>query len=933
MIRKDVKNINIDYTNNNNEEVTNVSDNISNQNLNNYANYNSSEVEIVNFSLEDNSNNNDNLQDIDGLIKTNNDNFENITKLKKQMDKEYETLQKQYDDAFSIKNEKIWYENGEIMSNGDKPMTPQEYENLLLGNYSQMYTDANIVEAFYNDKEWQEKIRTYTDTYNEIFKKLTNSDKTEDEYKENMQKIKNDSLMLSSAQYALKQELQKLKIAKEEENITNSQEYIKWLLNGSLSDEKLEEKYNEYQEQYLRIYDVPDLAYQLQENYNPLLFCEYAKSLANKEGLDISDVINRQVVVYQQDFSKMYENYKVMTQEEIQIYSYLFENEGRASADKYIDKKQDELNQRIGYNLAQKEIKELSLDDEGEIQENICNTLNVGTDGLSDGINLFFKGLENAVINDENLSVSEYKIAYYLQYLQKQTKILDNVYQVGMSTGNMLPSVTASFLASLVAPELAPKVGQLLMGASAYGNSKHEALVNGHTTMTSILYGLLSAGSEVLTEKMGGVLGLADNPSTSFIVRMLQEGNEEFLQSYLMAGIDAVLLNKPVNLDELTDEAIKSFLMGAIVAGNLNAYSGALGGLSLVINNQKININNEQLNQVIEQINKNSDLDLKDLIEKCSKTEANISIENIDDIINSSILKGYMSFFEQFPAGRNGANQSIVEADMKVPERANLVLDIIKSYFPNMSQQDKIKLATDMNGSITGGICDYAATINTIMIYFQNNPDLFKQTFGFPLTRKNQTGLTLPNDDLLLTDFYCWMNKNNMVKNVDGKDVYTPKYKIKLGTSYFEGNNVQTIEDYLKSKGLNINTTNKGIYNNFPVAPWQVNNNIPDAEFNQTVINKIADGLKKGSVLLTLNPTLNNLKNGNNESTPDKVKFYIPALNKTVLCGEGHTVSVIGIQDENHILVESWGHICSLDLDELKNTNIGINAITINGGN
>ena len=932
VIRKNIGNVNINYNVDeiNNKEISNINNNHNNQiSINNYETINSKEVETVDFSL----NKKTHEKDYDTIIKNNIDNIEAMSKIENELEKEYQSLKENIDNIYSLDNSELWYGNGIILSNGEKPMTPQDYQNMLLGDYSLIYSGENIIESFNNDLEYQEKIKTYKETYNEIFKKLTNGNKTEEEYQEYMESIKNDKLMICSSIYALKEEQEKLKIKQEEQKIILSDGFNKWN-KTSLSIEELEANYKEYQEQYLRIYDVPDLAQGLQDNYNPMRFCEYAEKLAEEQGKDLNDVINRQVVVYQQDFQKINEDYQVMSTEEIAIFSYLFETEGRASAEKYLSKKQNELNQRIGMNKAQEEIAELSLDDEGKIKETLGNMLNVGTDGLGDGITSFFKGLENAIINNEKITAEEYKVAYYIQYLEQNSNYLDNIYQVGMSTGNMLPSVTASFLTSLIAPELAPKVGQTLMGLSAYGNSKHEALTNNYSTTTAIIYGLLSAGSEVLTEKMGGILGIADNPSSNFIVKMFQEGREEFIQSYLMAGIDAIVLNKEINLSELNNEAIKSFLMGAVVAGTLNAYSTALGNITLKLNNSEISLNNEQLNQVMEQIEKNPDADIKDLIEKYSKTEASISLESIDEILNSSALKGYMSFFEQFPAGRNGANQSIIQAAMNLPERANMMLNIVDNYFPNMSQEDAIKLITDINGSVTGGICDYAATTNMIMTYFQNNPELFEQTFGFPLTRVNQSGYKLPNDDLLLTDFYCWMNKNNVVQEIDGQKVYTPKYKVKLGATYFEGSTASFLEDYLKSKGLNINTTNKGIYNNYDVIPWQVNNDISPDEFNSFIINKVADGLENGSVVLTINPIKNEINDeGKNVRIVNPIEFNVLSLNKTLLCDGGHTISVVGIQDENHILVESWGYICSLDLNKLKNINIGLNAITINGGN
>ncbi len=931
MIRKNIKNIDIDYSDNsNNKEVSATYTNVNNQIIvsNNYNRF-PNEVESVDFTMDKN---NSEIKDYDALITNNNDNIEAMGKIEKELEKEYQKLEENIENIYSLENSDIWYGNGVIMSNGDRPMTPQDYENMMLGNYSLMNTDTNIVEAFYNDAEWQEKIKLYKDTYNQVFMQLTNGDKTEEEYHEYMESIKNDELMISSSIYALKEEQEKLKIEQEEQKIILSDGFNKWN-KTSLSTEELEANYNEYQEQYLRIYDVPDLANDLQENYDPMKFCEYAEKLAEDQGFDISDVINKQIVVYQQDFQKIYEDYQVMSTEEIAIFSYLFETEGRSSAEKYLSKKQNELNQRIGMNKAQEEIAELSLTDEGKIKETLGNMLNVGTDGLGDGITSFFSGLENAIINNEKITAEEYKVAYYIQYLEQKSNYLDSIYQVGMSTGNMLPSVTASFLTSLVAPELAPKVGQTLMGLSAYGNSKHEALTNNYSTTTAIIYGLLSAGSEVLTEKMGGILGIADNPSSNFIVKMFQEGREEFVQSYLMAGIDAIVLNKEINLSELNNEAVKSFLMGAVVAGTLNAYSTALGSITLKLNNSEISLNNEQINQVMEQIEKNPDIDIKELIERYSKTESAEPIESLGDIVQGANYENYLDFFHQFPDTRIGVLQSIVQSSMKNPERAGKIIDIVNSYFPNLSEADSIKLATDINGNVSGGVCDYAATLNMIMVYFQNNPQLFEEKFGFSLTRINKTGLTLPNDDLLLTDFYCWINQNSIVEEVDGKSTYTPKYKKKLGTSYFEGDSAPVIEAYLKSKGIDVNTTNSGIYNNYDVLPWQVNNDIPDSEINEVIINKIKEGLSKGSVVLTINPVKMSVVDGKLVKSTTPIDFYMPSLNYHAACTGGHTISVIGVQDESHILVESWGHICSLDLEQLKSVNMGLNAITISGGN
>ena len=246
-IRKNIRNLNINYqTDNKNKEITNIDSTHDNQiSINNYDNVNNNEVEMVDFSLNQNQ---DEKNYYDIQIKNNNDNIETMSKIEKQLENEYQSLKEKIENIYSLENSEVWYGNGIIMSNGERPMTPKEYESEMLGNYSQIYTDQNVVSAFYNDSSWQEKVKLYKDTYNKVFMQLTKSEKTEEEYQEQMESIKNDQIMISSSIYALKEEQDKIKIEKEEQQILESNNYLKWS-KINITTEELEANYKEYQEQ------------------------------------------------------------------------------------------------------------------------------------------------------------------------------------------------------------------------------------------------------------------------------------------------------------------------------------------------------------------------------------------------------------------------------------------------------------------------------------------------------------------------------------------------------------------------------------------------------------------------------------------------------------------------------------------------------------
>ena len=87
---------------------------------------------------------------------------------------------------------------------------------------------------------------------------------------------------------------------------------------------------------------------------------------------------------------------------------------------------------------------------------------------------------------------------------------------------------------------------------------------------SSIMYGVFSGVSETtLGLLLGNIPGL--NVSSSLSVKgLFKEGLEEMLQEYVDAGLRATILDEKVDVTQLSKDALKSFLYGAIMSGVMN---------------------------------------------------------------------------------------------------------------------------------------------------------------------------------------------------------------------------------------------------------------------------------------------------------------------------------------------------------------------------
>ena len=317
-----------------------------------------------------------------------------------------------------------------------------------------------------------------------------------------------------------------------------------------------------------------------------------------------------EVSLYEQDVNQY------LTQEQKVLYKFLLEKEGKTTASRkaaeYLGALENTVNKAKGAKLADEFLTSLNYDDEGKIKEDLWNIFCSSGQGLDDGIRTFHEGIKNIIDNGNKLTAEDYRKMIILQYLSENSKVLEGTYEFSSSFGNMVPSLVASALVSYAAtPAAGSVVGSVLMGASAGGNAKHQALTKGSSIEIAVLYGILSGTSEAtLGYYLGKIPGISKMSGLTF-GNLLSEGAEEYLQEWVDAGLQAVVLGEDIDWNEVPKNAEKSFVMGILMSGFLN------GGQKIVnirINGSKTSVNVEE---ILEYIHEHPNAEVEDAIKEC----------------------------------------------------------------------------------------------------------------------------------------------------------------------------------------------------------------------------------------------------------------------------------------------------------------------------
>lgn len=330
------------------------------------------------------------------------------------------------------------------------------------------------------------------------------------------------------------------------------------------------------------------LAYGCYQQYN-----DYE---TNKTLYHISNGENRGNIPYLQ-YDDDSHTFAYMDDNEKEIAIYLY-NTGRVEElNNFLEFRKEASNMRHGEELAK------------EVTDRIENAKPVGVagilavEGVGDGINNFFAGIDNLFNADGIISPEQYKAVYILQYINEKydENTLENIlftadYEISSSIGNMLPPILLSELTCgllnlapgvlgltftanglLNTAEIASTVGAISMGLSATGNARENGLQNGMSSFGAWTYGILTGISEAGLEKLiGGIPGIS-NLDTTFFGKMLAEGGEEALQEILEPLFFSLATGEEYKID--MNAVFKSGIYGMITAGLLNGGNMAINNV------------------------------------------------------------------------------------------------------------------------------------------------------------------------------------------------------------------------------------------------------------------------------------------------------------------------------------------------------------------
>lgn len=280
---------------------------------------------------------------------------------------------------------------------------------------------------------------------------------------------------------------------------------------------------------------------------------------------------------------KYLEDIPYLTDEEIGIYSYLFETRGKDVAEEYFDFMREQINQRKGYDWAQNWLHQYLKEDGTNLD---ANEVALAIKGFSSGHANFWEGVFNFFGGvDGELSANQYQAIYLLEAL-KEVGGAEAIYSISSSIGNMTPAIITSIIANSLVPGSGTIIGSSMIGVSVAGNNWESAYQSGHGYYESKFYGYLTGISEAtLGYFLGQIPGVSKMKNSSGLVGLLAilfgEGVEESTQSVLDMILQSIILGEKLEID--WDEVAKSGFYGIITAGILNGGKCIVNGVSIAV--------------------------------------------------------------------------------------------------------------------------------------------------------------------------------------------------------------------------------------------------------------------------------------------------------------------------------------------------------------
>lgn len=265
---------------------------------------------------------------------------------------------------------------------------------------------------------------------------------------------------------------------------------------------------------------------------------------------------------------------------------------------------------------------------------------------------------------------------------------------------------------------------------------------------------------------------------------------------------------------------------------------------------------------------------------------------------------------------------------------ANQIEEIVKSYFPDMTDEELVDYLYAMNN--VG--CGYVEISNTIFESYIDKPEKFEHDFGFPMYYKCDDGTFRSNVNLLFVDVYCNTYKNGLTEYSSSihPDKMVTNYKYYPGDiDHNEGTLMSDreaiLEYYKKNYGVNVSLNSIKEY-------WKLGDNHDDS--GMTVGKVITSNAKASAYLQAMNTAISNtVKQGDNVgiSASDYTLYLVDKNNNRIPTDSGlkmvdapHAMTIVGINDNGDYIVSTWGKKYALDPMSLD-TNYGAYKISIGG--
>ena len=254
----------------------------------------------------------------------------------------------------------------------------------------------------------------------------------------------------------------------------------------------------------------------------------------------------------------------------------------------------------------------------------VADSLKHGLEGWAENMGEFFDG-------DGRVSALQFETQEYMNHLANDEDFkkayYSNIYEIGSSIGNMLPSIALSAITSgmlsgglalsaaeatavekgllTVSRPLLAEMGRdaltfcttfASMGLSAAGSTKEQAMQAGMSEGKATIYGLMSGLSETGMEMLLGSLpGIGKMEKVfdelggvnGFFGKMLSEAIEESTQEVVDAAFNTIFTGEKFYVDP--DAVLKSGIYGAITSGIMSG-SGSMGRIALTAGRITTNI-------------------------------------------------------------------------------------------------------------------------------------------------------------------------------------------------------------------------------------------------------------------------------------------------------------------------------------------------------